>query len=706
MFQKCLPTYLFISFILFSCVFLVANSPDNVEQVRRKVERTVKDLRSLSVGIETYKLDYFVYPDSMQILGDSIYMVGIPPDPFSSDPNSSNTLKMNIVGDPDGDKSFKFLIYGNGPDGDDDKGYIEYDSANGLISDGDIIRVISETDFPPGFIHKNSREKYLDLKQTLDEQNHAMMSYALLNRKLPERFEDLMNPIAYIDETPIDPFNPDSSLRLKIESEDSYSTTVIYSVGYDGDDDGGIHHARLHRKNDIHAPEGDICLFFSCSDYLQRINPDEYHDNYSEEIFILRTELEKRRDEFGEENTLLYLLDAITVVPDKYNNFEQEVMKEMLCGNMANKNYLIGYLSLWDNCVSRLRSAVESGNPIGPGFTGASGVNNLATRIREASAVIAVNAMIENENGNYEKAIDYAILNIRLGTHLQCEDVMPWVHSMGYATTVNGIRVLLAVLEDYDLGKNELEKILSAILHAEESRVALHKAYEFEMRNEMKLIEEESKRPESLVILNNFLKREGYAELTNYPEINEIHQFIYTGYTNLRNELKVPYYQRFSDKEMFPDTKRFEYKPLMDYFTNRAGSWEIVSLHEYSQNMNSVLLKTAVLITLYKMNEGKYPLALDVFENEYDIISPESGKSLNYVHKDNSFVIHGDTEWFIDDGSDLVEEYMFMEILSLSENGFDDTQRGIPEPEKYYVDRFPRDPGYDCESVLMSENAL
>ena len=78
----------------------------------------------------------------------------------------------------------------------------------------------------------------------------ALQAYRLEHGQYPERLDSLVPDL--INSVPIDPFDG-QPLRYRLEEEDEY---VLYSVGLDGDDDGGV---RVSEQKMIRA-EGDYFL--------------------------------------------------------------------------------------------------------------------------------------------------------------------------------------------------------------------------------------------------------------------------------------------------------------------------------------------------------------------------------------------------------------------------------------------------------------
>lgn len=142
-------------------------------QVRSKVARSKADFRSLSTALETYYLDNNVYPPNPKMDGDYSWLTRLNTpiqyvstdeiyDVFASPPERVRYFAFeNASGYPSDFPSY--IVYGAGPDTDhdltlnangqftgintlDDLVNMEYDSSNGTISNGDIIRFMFHGD--------------------------------------------------------------------------------------------------------------------------------------------------------------------------------------------------------------------------------------------------------------------------------------------------------------------------------------------------------------------------------------------------------------------------------------------------------------------------------------------------------------------------------------------------------------------------------
>lgn len=113
-------------------------------QVRAKIARTQAEVRMISIGLESYRIDNGVYPPSLNNLTTPIaYLSQVPSDPFLEE---SERYGYRV-----GTATYEYLVLSVGPDEKADspsdltaegveKMLIYYDSSNGIKSRGDVIQ--------------------------------------------------------------------------------------------------------------------------------------------------------------------------------------------------------------------------------------------------------------------------------------------------------------------------------------------------------------------------------------------------------------------------------------------------------------------------------------------------------------------------------------------------------------------------------------
>ena len=121
-------------------------------QVRSKVSRVRSDARSMATGIESYFVDNNQYPPNSDLLwqGPVKYLTSAFSDPMA---DYKGAPMRYVVGKEAVEKAIRagvlppgeygsdyWLVYGVGPDGTDNNAEILYDSTNGTVSAGDIVR--------------------------------------------------------------------------------------------------------------------------------------------------------------------------------------------------------------------------------------------------------------------------------------------------------------------------------------------------------------------------------------------------------------------------------------------------------------------------------------------------------------------------------------------------------------------------------------
>jgi hypothetical protein len=88
-------------------------------------------MRTLATGLEAYYVDNNRFPATFPALTTPIaYIATLPQDPFSKEPAWYQYVP----------KENDWLLFSVGPDQTDNEGALEFDSTNGTLSTGDIIR--------------------------------------------------------------------------------------------------------------------------------------------------------------------------------------------------------------------------------------------------------------------------------------------------------------------------------------------------------------------------------------------------------------------------------------------------------------------------------------------------------------------------------------------------------------------------------------
>lgn len=119
-------------------------------QVRSKVSRAENDLRTLSVAIESFAVDHNAFPRQgppgscvvalnglPELTTPTAYLTTFPSDVFRHD--STGPLSPLCYGVCGGGRSY-YYAWSFGPDRENQHGQLRYDSRNGTISPGDILR--------------------------------------------------------------------------------------------------------------------------------------------------------------------------------------------------------------------------------------------------------------------------------------------------------------------------------------------------------------------------------------------------------------------------------------------------------------------------------------------------------------------------------------------------------------------------------------
>jgi len=127
--------------ILLPCIGIIGAIavPNFIEaQQRAMVARTHSELRIMATALEMYYLDNSAYPPAKAfpapLTTPIAYTSGMMKDPFTQPPKDYG-YRVQQVNGQDG-----WILWGVGPDKQDNDGEFEYDPSNGTISSGDIIR--------------------------------------------------------------------------------------------------------------------------------------------------------------------------------------------------------------------------------------------------------------------------------------------------------------------------------------------------------------------------------------------------------------------------------------------------------------------------------------------------------------------------------------------------------------------------------------
>lgn len=323
------------------------------EKVRSLVSRTRADLRSLHTAIESYNVDYNVYTENLFALTSPIaYMTSIPADGFAAYsaggqwPEGYDGL-LQVERSPDGNQLY---LYGIGPDGVDDKGTVEYDPSNGTISGGDLRRVI---DLP---LHQRVEDPAL--RQPIDEaiQRTSLLHSAARTWTLGnDRFPDVADLIEaeLIKTMPEDPFLPGNELKY-VFSQDK-STLRIYSVGPDGDDDGGLKEI-AGRIAAGEISDGDIGQTLELKEVLKSKQP--YAEGGVSEPYLQA--LLAKKEETGRDNAMIYYVNASRFMPALPDNNLQERLDRIRSDgwNEEDAKFANPYLALWKPAFGLIRQGV------------------------------------------------------------------------------------------------------------------------------------------------------------------------------------------------------------------------------------------------------------------------------------------------------------------------------------------------------------
>ena len=161
------------------------------ETVKSNVVRVNADLRSVSVALEAYMVDWNVYADNLSKLSTPVaYISSIPKDPFAPGAEQGQVVPLNYL-----KKEEKIYVYSYGPDKDNDDCEIAYDSTNGTESDGDIYRVNEHQSekqiYQPSTVFEDDQIAKADENNGIKEYMLALKK-AKINTQMTNKLNDIL----------------------------------------------------------------------------------------------------------------------------------------------------------------------------------------------------------------------------------------------------------------------------------------------------------------------------------------------------------------------------------------------------------------------------------------------------------------------------------------------------------------------------------
>jgi beta-lactamase regulating signal transducer with metallopeptidase domain len=293
-------------------------------EIRQDVSRVRADLRSLQVALETYKVDFKQYPERLPQLTTPIaYLSAVFQDPFDERPAPDGWYKYRV------DSKFEnLLLYSIGPDGADTLGEIEFNPENGPRSAGDIVRKIELEDYMR-FASIEISKKVEQAQNDLEVIRNTVTAWFVKNRKIPQDLSQIDGEFLMTKGLPTDVFNEGQPYRYRINDD----TILIYSIGPDGNDDGG---ERVRGVFPLGVPSnGDIAVDLSISgleaQYPEDVNAVGQSTNSPEYYEALQ----KWVEENGRENAMLYYVKATRMIPEyamsqsmQFSEVTQQALKD------------------------------------------------------------------------------------------------------------------------------------------------------------------------------------------------------------------------------------------------------------------------------------------------------------------------------------------------------------------------------------------
>jgi len=597
------------------------------EEVKSKYARTQADLRSMHVAMATYHVDYNQYPSQLQGLTTPIaYFSSLIPDQFEQplkdgDPvpdhltkNGSyfgepGLIKMGVMHDSESPLGGKFIIYGVGPDGIDDRGEVEYDPTNGLFSSGDVIRIVDETSLPHSAFDSSIAMEINNTSRVLKRAEEAVIRYAMAEEKFPPNFNALTTPIAYLDFPDTDPFLQGLPLGYTTRGDGDNSEAIIYSVGPDLDDDGGVVQAKLFEVTDASTVDGDIIAKIEWSDVMQRIRPHDAEDaGTSSEDPYRDMLLDWQVQNGGKQNALLYYHDAMKLAPSRPDQTQEKIIEQIIYeANFDGVVQLGGWINHWDESFELLQAGADLDFAEGPGP-----VKGLLTPIpnyteySDAVKALLVSGMIDITNDLTDEGLKKIITALKIGRDLQSPGNAQITYHIGSSSINKSINAVSFVLNTNKLSSEQLGGLFKALESVEKNRQSFVSAFEFDRDAIFITLEEEWSKPESKENFREILKEEGLNPDQPMPTFDEFKPYFEAQLNKVIVQIDGPFEAGIVIDHWIPDDTPIVIKAILKRIqTNSFNHGFYRDSYLCTANLRVMLLVTAV--ELYNLQTGEYP---------------------------------------------------------------------------------------------------
>lgn len=641
-----------------------AEEPESLEdaQIRSRVSRVRADLRSMHTAIESYKVDFQTYPRRMEQLTTPIaYMTDFFYDPFTAEEEEERS-PYRMTYSPDRQNIY---LYSIGPDGVDQLGVPFYDPANGIRSEGDIVRYIElkgidlYEDRELGLkvnsqreLLRTYRDKILATLTELDGDGNVLF---------PRHTETTLGPV------PEDIFRPGNPAILMTISD---SLTVhpgetervsmvngkiyIYSVGPDGVDD----QAKTPIQGYVPAggiPKGDIVEVIDLNEIADNIRQtqamfDTPHDaetlpeSLKEDVYY--QELVKLRERTGRDNGMIHYVMAGKMAPElaigePYDTIIADVLNN---GWSPEAEGVIPYLTRWEPAMRKVKDGVAVDHAEGIGLTSgpATPVPNFLAA-QTTARVLLVSGWRHAGAGNHDAALDDMLAALVMGRDYGAEGNLLIGGLISVAIQNMSARNIGMLVKTGDLSPSQLERIVAQFSDLSTHGNPVANGFETEqlMLESMKdqVLEQMAEATQDQL--------EEFSKFTGNPETMEtIRRLIDDADESIKKAggLTRDYFNLepwMRDHDAFTASVQALQTKSNPFFTANPNYVEAAT-RETVMLARRANAETAAILELHKLANGKYPDSLDEITGRMLPIDPFTGEKLRYesVEGGSDFVLY------------------------------------------------------------------
>jgi len=465
-----LPVILAIATLAAAAGVATRRSPasQSESEIRERVSRARSDMRSMDTAIQSYMIDYYMPPRRTSGLTTPVaYLTSIFSDPFA-DVFDGGPPPTNIqwFAPPDGTLRYGMgredavVVYSIGPDGVDSGGEPAYDPTNGIVSGGDIVRVL-EMEGPIVF---GEGQRVVATQIAISAVYEAALSWGQEHNAWPSSMDDLTSPMRYLREIPADPYGGEGA-KISIGAGENPGELAIYSVGPDGDDDFGLLALRGIIPEGAQV-DGDIVKVLTAEDLAKARRGWEMPPPDEDQWLVA---LKKRIAEDGRPNALLNYYEANRTAPPIGTSLQQDLLSEVARNGWSESTAALGpWLDLWAESFGHIRAgvAVEYASGIGHERGHRTPVPNFL-HAQTAGRALCASSARRMANGDAEGAVDDALTALEFGCDMGAEGGMLISSLISIALEQVALRQIGNLLATDSLTPEQLERIRYTLAHVE-----------------------------------------------------------------------------------------------------------------------------------------------------------------------------------------------------------------------------------------------